>query len=125
MEADKFIKSMEAHACAGESYDFSEPYELDENEIAESMSKDEKKAFYSKLQKDKVRFQYKKKDGSTRDAYGTLKPELLPPPRDSNDTRTTARERMKRAFPDDSVFYYDLDKKAFRSFKMFNFIKYL
>lgn len=124
-EALKYKRAMEAHASSGEVYDCSEPYEMDESQIEESMNSDEKKEFYARLQKEKVRFQFKKKDGSTRDAYGTLIADLLPKPAHSSDTKASARDRMKRHFPDDSVFYYDLDKEGFRSFKMENFVKYL
>lgn len=30
------------------------------------------------------------------------------------------KDKPKKSFPDDSVFYYDLDKKAYRSFKLAN-----
>lgn len=124
-EALKYKRAMEAHASSGERYDCSEPYEVDESEIDESMSKNEKKEFYAKLQKGKVHFQYHKLIGELRKAYGTLLADLLPAPVSASDTRDSARDRMKRRFPDDSVFYFDLDKKAFRSFKMEKFDKYL
>ena len=124
-EAAEYKKAMESHASSGEVYDCSEPYQDDDSSLNESMSKDEKKEFYAKLQKEKVRFQFKKKNGEVRDAYGTLIAEYLPKPADPKDTKASARDRFKRQFPEDSVLYYDLDKKAFRSFKMSNFIKYL
>lgn len=93
--------------------------------IDESMSTSQKKEFYDRLDGEKVRFEFRKKDGTRRKAYGTLMKEYLPKPRHSYDTRSSAREKMKRAFPEDSVLYFDLDKNGFRSFKMQNFIGYI
>ena len=56
-----------------------------------------------------VKFYFQKVDGTLREAYGTLKAELLPP------TEGTGRK------PSDTVqVYYDTEKQAYRSFKKAN-----
>ena len=65
------------------------------------------------MQTNIVAFQYKKKDGTIRNAIGTLKADMLPP-----------IEGSRR--PNDSVcVYYDIEKQAFRCFIKENFIKVL
>ena len=57
------------------------------------------------LRMGKVHFEYTKKDGTLREAIGTLNPELIPgdmKPKDSSTNITNTR-------------YYDLDKNAWRS----------
>lgn len=56
-----------------------------------------------------VKFYFQKVDGTLREAYGTLKAELLP------KTEGTGRK------PSDTVqVYYDTEKQAYRSFKKAN-----
>lgn len=97
----------------------------DASRLDESMSQSQKKEFYERLNNEKVHFEFRKKDGTVREAYGTLMKDYLPSPAHSYDTRSSAREKMKRAFPEDSVLYFDLEKNSFRSFKMQNFLKYI
>lgn len=59
-----------------------------------------------------VKFYFQKIDGSIREAYGTLKEELLPP------TQGTGRK------PNDSVqVYYDSEREEYRCFKKANLIR--
>ena len=95
-------------------------------ELNESMTNDQVKEFKDKLKAGEVKFEYAKKDGSTKQATGTLKPDLLPVK--TTDAKVDAaidKQKTKRNLSTDSVFYYDLDDKGFRSFKMSNFVKYL
>ena len=58
-----------------------------------------------------VEFVFKKKsNGKIRRAKGTLKRDLIP----AEAQRKRGRPRKR---PDDLVIYYDVDKKAIRSFK--------
>lgn len=57
-----------------------------------------------------VQFFYKKMDGTTRQAWGTLNAALMP-----------AGEKKSNRKPNDSVqVYYDTDKQEFRCFKIAN-----
>ncbi len=59
-----------------------------------------------------VKFYFQKVDGSIREAYGTLKEDLLPP------TQGTGRK------PSDTVqVYFDTEKEEYRCFKKANLIK--
>jgi hypothetical protein len=60
-----------------------------------------------------VEFKYKKKDGSTRKARGTLKASLLPET-DKDDERTKNTSK-------DCFYYYDLDKSDYRAFLRDNY----
>lgn len=114
----------------GNKHEYADVFNMTKDEfenasrLDESMSQSQKKEFYDRLNKERVHFEFRKKDGSVRKAYGTLIKDDLPKPAHSYDTRSSAREKMKRAFPEDSVLYFDLEKNSFRSFKMQNFIKY-
>ena len=100
-------------------------YEGDK-EIDESMDSTEKEEFKKKLREGKVEFKYKKKDGSERKAVGTMKPDLMDlPEKKTQSDVDTAEKKKVRKLPEDSVFYYDLEAKGFRSFKMDNFIGYV
>lgn len=63
-----------------------------------------------------VEFYYKKKDGSRRQAFGTLQPDVIIP--------LISHESARDPKPD-LVTYYDTEAKAFRSFKKVNFIEYV
>jgi hypothetical protein len=81
-----------------------------------------------------VKFVYTKVDGSERKARGTMKPGLLPLPKkieekpeDEQKADVKAGEKKvikKRSLPADSVLYYDLDAKGFRSFKIGNLVSF-
>jgi hypothetical protein len=60
-----------------------------------------------------VEFEFIKKDGSVRQAKGTLLSEHLPAP------KADATPRKKN---DDVLVYFDLDKKSFRSFVKESFV---
>lgn len=97
-------------------------------EINESMSDDAAKEFIAKLKDGEVKFEYAKKDGSTRKTTGTLNPDLMNLKKKvTSDEIDKASDKQKKAhkLPADSIFYYDIDSKGFRSFKMSNFVKYL
>ena len=67
----------------------------------------------AKMAKGIVKFYFQKVDGSIREAYGTLRADLLPEikgddNRKKNDTVQT---------------YYDTEKESFRCFKLVNLVK--
>jgi hypothetical protein len=98
------------------------------------MTADELKEFKDLLYKGEVNFVYTKKDGSERKAKGTMKPELLPVPKeleekpaDKLEADIKAGEKKvikKRQLPADSVLYYDLEANGFRSFKVDNLVSF-
>lgn len=65
------------------------------------------------LQKGKVRFQFRKVDGSVRDAYGTLHKSMLPPPVEGGSSRPPQPTLQ---------VYWDIEASAFRSFKKENLL---
>ena len=79
-------------------------------------------SFRLKLQNSIYRFSYFKTDGPIREATGTLNLELIPeqdhPKGDMSDG--FAREPAPGVFT-----YYDLEKKAWRSFRCENFIGFI
>ena len=94
--------------------------------LDESMDNTEKEEFKKKLREGKVEFKYKKKDGTERKAVGTMDPKLMDLPDKKTQSDVDGAEKKKvRKLPEDSVFYYDLEAKGFRSFKMDNFIGYV
>lgn len=65
-----------------------------------------------KMLKGVVKFYYQKVGGTIREAYGTLKAELLP-------ATSTEPKRAKN----DTVFtYFDTEKQEYRSFKKLNIV---
>ena len=80
-----------------------------------SLNREERNEFIEKLQKNIVIFRYKKRDGSIRKAEGTLHPKFLPPPKSDQEF----------VRPEYQIVYYDLDKKAWRSFRSFDFVEIL
>lgn len=94
--------------------------------MSESMDNSQKEDFKKKLRAGKVNFKYAKKDGSEHMAVGTMDPKLMNLPEKKTQSDVDGAEKKKtRKLPEDSVFYYDLDAKGFRSFKMDNFIGYV
>ena len=91
--------------------------------VSESMSENEAKKFIKSLKSQKeVKFKYKKvKDGSIREARGTLDPETI---RKGLTMSDIDKARKRRNIPDSIIIYWDLDKKMFRSFRKANFISY-
>lgn len=91
------------------------------------MSPKQLRRFYGKLEEGEIQFRYQKKDGSIRQARGTLNAELMP--------KKTARSDWYRDFDDLCgkarnnrnfiVFYYDLDRNAFRRFHITRFRGYV
>ena len=60
-----------------------------------------------------VNFEFVKKDGSVRSAKGTLLAEYLPAPKEGGASRKHS---------ENVVVYFDLEKKAFRSFVKESFV---
>lgn len=60
-----------------------------------------------------VEFEFIKKDGSVRQAKGTLVAEHLPAPKGDSKSRKTNENVM---------VYFDMDKKSFRSFLKSSFV---
>lgn len=66
-----------------------------------------------KMEKSTVQFFYQKVSGEIRQAFGTLRDEII-----VNYIKGTGRK------PNENLFlYFDCEKKQFRSFKKFNIIK--
>ena len=89
-------------------------------ELFESLNAKQAKTLIHDLKQGKIRFKYKKNDGTIRTAVGTLKSDLMNIPDKKVDA---ARER--RTIPNTILIYFDLDSKGFRSFRKVNFIKRL
>lgn len=74
-------------------------------------------ALREKLQQGKTNFVFKKKDGSKRNAIGTLNFDIIP----AEDTQFKSDEpREERT---DQVTYYDLEKMAWRCCKTENILE--
>ena len=77
-------------------------------------------SFRLKLRNGIYRFSYFKTDGSIREATGTLNLELIPEEHRPKTDGSTAKEPAPGVFT-----YYDLEKKAWRSFRCENFIGFI
>ena len=66
------------------------------------------------------RFSYFKKDGSIREARGTLNPALIPDDKMPSSGASLDKEKSASSFP-----YYDLDAQGWRSFRLDNFIGFV
>lgn len=67
-----------------------------------------------------VEFDFIKKDGSTRHAYGTICPELLPPAPESD-----GNQKKATSAPNYSCFrYYDTEEQAWRAFSVVNLVSF-
>ena len=67
----------------------------------------------AKMAKGVVRFYFRKIDGTIREAYGTLRADLIPQTEASSDSRKK----------NDTVqCYYDTEKQSFRCFKLANLV---
>lgn len=73
-------------------------------------------ALREKLQQGKTNFVFKKKDGSRRQAVGTLNFDLIP----AEDTQFKSEEQREER--QDQVTYYDLEKMAWRCCKTENIL---
>ena len=62
-----------------------------------------------------VDFEFIKKDGSVRQAKGTLVAEYLPAPKSDSDGTTRKQN-------ENVLVYFDMEKKAFRSFVKESFV---
>jgi hypothetical protein len=62
-----------------------------------------------------VEFEFIKKDGSVRQAKGTLLAEYLPAPKTDSEGKT-------RKTNENVMVYFDMDKKSFRSFVKESFV---
>lgn len=67
----------------------------------------------AKMAKGIVRFYFRKVDGTIREAYGTLRTDLIP------QTDSTSDNRKKN---DTVQTYYDTEKQSFRCFKLANLV---
>lgn len=64
-----------------------------------------------------VRFTYRKKDGTEREAYGTRNTDII--------TLNNAMPSGNGLEKNEVIAYYDLEKESWRSFITENFIKFL
>ena len=74
-------------------------------------------ALREKLQQGKTNFVFKKKDGSRRQAVGTLNFDLIP----EEDTQFKSEEQREER--QDQVTYYDIEKMAWRCCKTENILE--
>ena len=72
---------------------------------------DLRKALYEGI----VIFQFRKKDGTLREARGTTCPDLVPTDDVPKGTRTPVQKAAYRA---KTVAFYDIDRKAWRSMRI-------
>lgn len=110
--------------------DFAEErgFEVEDNvylddKLTEAMDAAEEKKFLKALKAGKVKFSYKKVDGSTREAVGTLKPELMDGGAQATEKKVEDGKK-KRHVPPTVIIYWDLEAAGFRSFRKDNFIKF-
>lgn len=119
-DPEKFGEEMRAFA-EERGYEVEDNVYLD-SRMNESMSEAVEKKFLEALKAGKVKFSYKKVDGSTREAVGTLKTELMD---GAKATDKKVEDGKKKHFvPPTILIYWDLEAKGFRSFRKENFIKY-
>ena len=76
--------------------------------------------FRTKLRTGVWRFSYFKTDGSIREARGTLSPLLIPADKLPSSGASLDKEKSASSFP-----YYDLDRCAWRSFDIRNFLGFV
>lgn len=88
---------------------------LDEKEVTKKR-KSELSKLKRLLKRGVVSFVYKKKNGHTRIARGTLKVSLIP-----KDDR--ADDRLNKSTNDDVFNYYDLGREDWRAFLKKNFVE--
>ena len=72
-------------------------------------------SFQEMLRKGIVDFEYIKKDGSVRQAKGTLLAEHLPAPKADSDSKPRKQN-------ENVLVYFDMDKQSFRSFVKTSFV---
>lgn len=77
------------------------------------LDKSGRKRMRRELRDNIITFKFKKRNGEIRKAHGTLHPDYLPPLRGGSPK------------PERQMVYYDLDKKQWRSFRSYSFIKIL
>ena len=89
----------------------------------EGFKADEIMLLQSKMIETAVKFQYKKTDGSIRDAVGTLNRDLMVLENGKLWQPQPKKEGAKpRAVNPNTFGYFDLEKHMWRSFVMFDFI---
>ena len=76
--------------------------------------------FRDKLRAGVWRFSYFKKDGSIREARGTLDLSIIPADKMPSSGASLDKEKSASSFP-----YFDLDKQEWRSFRLDNFIGFV
>lgn len=84
----------------------------------EEFKADEIMLLQSKMREQAVKFQFKKKDGTIRDAIGTLKRALMK----QADGSLWAPKGESKPEPDNVIRYFDLDKGMWRSFTVTDFL---
>lgn len=77
------------------------------------LHREDRKRMRAELKDNIITFKFVKRNGEIRKAHGTLHPDFLPPPRGGAPK------------PEKQMVYYDLDKKHWRSFRSYKFIKIL
>lgn len=91
--------------------------------IDEALSDGEEKEFIKALKAGEVEFKYHKVSGEIRKARGTLNPDLMDIKPKTTDAAIEGGKK-KHFVPPTVFIYWDLDAKAFRSFRKDNFIEF-
>lgn len=81
----------------------------------------------SELEKHVVNFTYTKKDGTERQATGTLNPKFIEAAEKAagHEPKDKAEDSVKKRKKNEKIFaYYDVDKQSWRSFNIDNLVSF-
>lgn len=90
------------------------------NDLTESMSKNEVKEFIRRAKRGNVKFKFRKLDGTIRTACGTLKEDII-----KKTFKDVENAKRRRHIPSSIIVYYDVEKDGWRSFRKSLFIKFI
>lgn len=95
--------------------------------LNEALDPSQVEDFKTRLRTGVIHFAFTKKStGERREARGTMKKDLLPPPPPNREYDPEALANRKPRTPNPNIIrYYDLDAQGFRSFDISTFIEEL